>query len=133
MNDQAARDSASAIVALPAEIDVTNAGHVYDRLFAAVVSGTPVVIADLTATDFCDAGGVRALIMIREEAAARGSQLRLVIAPGALMRRVLVLLGVDHLLPVYATVAEAGGLLTARQDPLCSWLPQPAWWQEETR
>lgn len=115
-----AADGATVIVALPAEVDTVNAGQVYDRQSAAVASGARVVIADLTATDFCDAGGVRRLVMIRDEAAAASGQLRLVIPHGALMRRVLVLLGVDHLLPVYPTIADASGQPAARQDPL-SW------------
>ena len=61
---------------------------------------------------------MRRLVMIRDEAAAAGAQLRLVIPPGALMRRVLVLLGVDHLLPVYPSIPEASRQPAARQDPL---------------
>lgn len=115
-----AADGAPVIVPLPAEVDTANAGQVYDRLSAAVASGACVVIADLTATDFCDAGGVRRVVMICDEAAPAGGQLRLVIPHGALMRRVLVLLGVDHLLPVYPSIAQASDLPAARRDPL-SW------------
>ena len=107
MTDQAAKDIAPVIVGLPGEIDVANVGHVYDLLSAALDTGTRVVVADLTGTEFCDAAGVRLLVMIRGQAAARDAQLRLVVVPGALLRRLLVLLRADHLLPVYATVQEA--------------------------
>lgn len=120
MEDRA-EEASSVIVTLPAEIDVINLSQVHARLSAAVASGAPVIIADLTATSTCDAGAVRHLVMIREDAAARGSQLRLVIPPGSLMRRMLVLFGVDHLLPVYPTIGKATDYApAARQDPLSS-------------
>ena len=43
---------APAVVSLPGEIDVTNAGEVLVLLAAAVAPGVTVVIADLTATAF---------------------------------------------------------------------------------
>jgi hypothetical protein len=43
-----AADGAPVIVALPAEIDLTNVDRVYDLLDAAVASGAPVIVADLT-------------------------------------------------------------------------------------
>lgn len=44
-----AADSEPVIVALPAEVDVTNAERVYDQLYAALISGSPIIIADFTA------------------------------------------------------------------------------------
>lgn len=126
MDDQVASRGAYAIVALPAEIGPATIRQVYERLYAAVASGAPIIIADLTGTHFCDAAGMRHLLVIREEAAARGSQLRLVIPPGVPMREVLVLLGADHLLPVYSSLREASGPLTARQDPLSRGRPDAA-------
>jgi anti-anti-sigma regulatory factor len=105
-------------MALPATIDVRNAGHVHDLLSAAVASGAAVVIADLSATVFCDATGAHRLHMIGSQAAARGGRLRLVITPGSPLRQMLVLLGVDHLLPVYSTIGEACAPPTSRGHPL---------------
>jgi anti-anti-sigma factor len=116
--DQAAGDITPVIVGLPAEIDVANVGQVYGLLSAALDTGTRIVVADLTGTGFCDAAGVRLLVTVRGQAAARDSQLRLVIAPGALLRRLLVLLRADHLLPVYATTREASELIALPQYPL---------------
>jgi anti-anti-sigma factor len=120
MADQAAGDTTPVIVALPPEIDVANVGEVYDLLCAAVGCGARVIVADLSATEFCDAAGVRLLVMIRDQAAARGGQLRLVISPGGLLRRMLVVLGADHLLPVYATAEDASRPVAAPQFPLFS-------------
>lgn len=103
----------SAIVILPAEIDVTNAEHVYDQLYAALTSGAPFIIADLTATTFCDSAGLHRLIMIHKQATARGVQFRLVVPPGGSVRHVMELLGIDQRLPVYLTISDATSLLTA--------------------
>jgi len=114
------------VVSLPAEIDMTNAGQVYDRLTAAAAGGAPVVIADCTAMIFCDAAGVRRLVMCHAGAAAHGVQLRLVIAPGGLLRRLLELLGADSVLPVYASVEEASVLpVQPVRDPLSLALDGP--------
>lgn len=98
---------APVIVTLPATIDVVNARQIHDRLSAALASAAPLIIADLSATVFCDAVGADWLYRIGYHAAARSGRLRLVIPPGGPMRRMLELLGVDHLLPVYSTIGEA--------------------------
>jgi anti-anti-sigma regulatory factor len=99
--------SAPVIMMLPATIDVTNADQVHDRLSAAIASAAPLIIADLSATVFCDAAGADWLRMIGYHAAARSGRLRLVIPPGALMRRILELLSIGHLLTVYSSMTEA--------------------------
>jgi anti-anti-sigma regulatory factor len=99
--------SAPVIMTLPATIDVTNAGQVHDRLSTAIASAAPLIIADLSATVFCDATGADWLRMLGYHSAARSGRLRLVIPPGALMRRMLKLLGIDHLLAVYSSITDA--------------------------
>lgn len=127
MRNDGAGNGGSAIVALPAEIDLTNTRQAYDPLYAALVSGAPVVVADFTATVFCDAAGVHSLLMLRDLAAALGIGFRLVIPPGGLLRRVLELLAVDHLLSVYPNAEEAARLLVPlAQDPLSSYFPLPS-------
>ena len=103
---------------LPARIDETNADHVNDRLSAAIASGAPLIIADLSATVFCDAAGADWLHMIGYHAASRSGRLRLVIPPGALMRRIVELLGVDHLLAVYSSITEACDPLGGPRHPM---------------
>ena len=57
-------------VTLPTEIDFTNAEEVCDRICAAFQPGIAVVVADLTATTFCDSAGVRHLLLPDERARA---------------------------------------------------------------
>jgi anti-anti-sigma factor len=94
-------------VTMPAEIDVMNADDVYEELFAALASGAPVVVADLTATTFCDSAGLRRLVMICRHGANRGIAIRLAVSPRGSVRRVLQVTGLDRMLPVYPTLAEA--------------------------
>lgn len=95
------------VVRLPAEIDLVNQEHAYDQLYAAVASGAAVVVADFTATAFCDCASLRRLAAVRLRTAARGTEVRLAIRPGGLVHRVAALMDLDHLVPVYASVREA--------------------------
>jgi len=78
------------VVRLPAEIDSSNAEHVRERLCAALRPGVQVVVADLTATTFCDVAGVRGLARARNHAAAMSTEIRLAVRPGP-VRRVLTM------------------------------------------
>ena len=98
---------APVIVALPAQIDVTSQDRAYDRLYAAFAAGATVVIADFTGTACCDCASLRHLLTVQHRAAAREAQLRLVIPPGGLMRRLAALMDLDQQLPVYSTLCEA--------------------------
>lgn len=106
MDEQAERVM-PVIVELPAEIDVTNSGQVYDELVAALAPGEQVVIANLTSTTFCDSSGVRAIVHAHETAVASNVRLRLAVSPEGSVRRVLELTGAASLMPVYPSLEEA--------------------------
>lgn len=106
MADQAA-DTAPVVVALPAEIDVTNSDEVHEQLVAACAPGVAIVIADLTSTHFCDSSGVHAIMHAYERAAARDVRLWLAVPEVGSVRRVLQLTGVGRLMPVYPSLEEA--------------------------
>jgi anti-sigma B factor antagonist len=106
MSDQAAQVR-PVVVVLPGEIDVTNSGEVLQQLTGALSPAAGLVIADLTSTSFCDSSGVHALVQAHERAAAADVELRLAVAPGGSVRRVLQLVGADHVVPVFASVPEA--------------------------
>jgi hypothetical protein len=69
--------STPVMVALPAEIDLSNAEQVYDRLYTALASGAAVVIADFTGTRFCDCACLNRLLRVHNQAAGHNAQLRL--------------------------------------------------------
>jgi anti-sigma B factor antagonist len=93
----------SAVVTLPAEIDIANAGQVREDLLSVLNRGPATLVADMGGTTFCDSAGVNALVRAFRRATACGSQMRLVVAaPG--VQRVLAITGVDRLIDVYPTV-----------------------------
>ncbi len=100
------RTGRTAVVTLPAEIDITNADQVREDLLSVVNQGADLLVADLSRTTFCDSAGVGALARTFRRAEANQSEMRLVVGTSA-VRRVLELTGVDRLLDVYSSVAAA--------------------------
>ena len=94
------------IVTLPPEIDMVNAGRVGQQLGAAFAPGVKTVIADMSATRFCDSSGISMLVRAHKHAAANGARLRLVVGPVA-VRRALALVSLDQLLPIYPSLSQA--------------------------
>jgi len=101
------------VVALPAEIDMANAEQVGQQLGSAFAPGVKMVIADMTATTFCDSSGISMLVRARKQAAANSTQLRLVV-PSTAVVRTLTLVRMDSLLPIYPSLSQA---LAAVQPP----------------
>ncbi len=106
MDDQAA-SKAPVVVELPAEIDVTNSKQVYEQLVAAVAPGVGTVIADMMSTVFCDSSGVHAVLHAHETVTARDTRMILAVSHSTSVRRVLELIGVGRLMPVYPSLQEA--------------------------
>jgi anti-sigma B factor antagonist len=93
------------VVTLPAEIDMSNAEAVQGQLRDACGPGV-TVIADLSATTFCDSSGARALLIAHQQATAGNARLRAAVPLGA-VRRMLALLALDTILQVFPSVTEA--------------------------
>jgi anti-sigma B factor antagonist len=94
------------IVAMPEEIDITNAEDAGAGLRQAIGHGTAVVIADMTRTVFCDSSGIRILLEATERAAEAGAGLRVVVESPAVLR-ILRTTGVDQLLRIYPSLQAA--------------------------
>ena len=108
-----------AVVTLPQEIDISNAGLVSDTLLAVLNRGVSTLVADMTGTTFCACAGVGALARAQQRAAANQARLR-VATTTPIVLRVLALTGMDRLVPVFSTVADAlagpGGLAPSPED-----------------
>ena len=94
------------VIALPAEIDMANADRTGQQLRAALAPGVATVIADMTATRFCDSSGMSMLVRAHGRAAANGTELRLVVASTVVLRT-LTLTGLDQVLPIYPSLSQA--------------------------
>lgn len=97
----------AAVVGMPGEIDASNAGEVLPLITAACRPGVTVVIADLTATRFCDCSGLQQLLQAHRRAAAAGAQLRLAVLPGGPVSRVVELTGISRHVAVYPALQLA--------------------------
>jgi anti-sigma B factor antagonist len=96
----------SAVVSLPAEMDITNADQIREDLLSVLNRGAVLLIADLSKTTFCDSAGVGALARTFRRAEASQSEMRLVVITRG-VQRVLSLTGVDRLLDIYPSVSAA--------------------------
>jgi anti-sigma B factor antagonist len=109
-----------AVVALPADMDVSNAGQIGEELLPVINGGATALIADMTATVLCDHAGAGAVVRAFQRAVISDTELRLVVT-APIVSRVLSLSGVDRLVPIQPSLEEAraparepgGGLVRA--------------------
>jgi anti-anti-sigma factor len=94
-----------AVVTLPGSIDFSSARRLGGELGSVLASGVTTVIADMTATTFCDSSGARILVAASEQAAANNIEMLLVV-PSTFVLRALALMGLDRV-PVYLTLDGA--------------------------
>jgi anti-sigma B factor antagonist len=94
------------MVTFPAEIDMATADAIGEQVAAALAPGVHAVIADMTATTFCDSAGISMLIRAKKQATAHGAELRLLL-PCPNVLRVLKMQGVDTVLPIYHSLEQA--------------------------
>jgi anti-sigma B factor antagonist len=93
-----------AVIAMPDEIDSTNADQVLQALLSAARPGVRVLVIDMTKTRFCDSAGVHAVITAYREAAGTGTQLRLA---ATAVQRIFKVIGADQLMPIYPALGAA--------------------------
>jgi anti-sigma B factor antagonist len=93
-----------AVVAMPAEIDAVNAERIRQGLLSAVSLSAAVVVIDMSGTTFCDSAGVQAIITAYRQAAANGTEFRLV---ATAVLRILTIVGIGELVPIYPTLEAA--------------------------
>jgi anti-anti-sigma regulatory factor len=70
-----------AVVALPEHMDASNAGQIREELLPVIDRGAKALIADMTATIWCDHAGADAVVRIFRRPVVSGTQLRLVVPP----------------------------------------------------
>jgi anti-sigma B factor antagonist len=94
------------VVAVPAEIDITNARDLRSALLAAAAAGPGTLVADMTRTWFCDSSGLHALLAANKRAQAEGGELLLVI-PDTAVLRIFAITGIDRMIPNFNSLDEA--------------------------
>lgn len=95
-----------AVVTTPEEIDIGNAGLLREALASAIASGQPLIVVDMSGTEFCDSTCLNVLIRGLGQAQQTGIELRLVMG-GAGLLRVLTVTGVAGMFRIYETLGQA--------------------------
>ncbi len=108
------RSDGLTVVTAPAEIDITNAGLLREALLTAAAGGPPVVIVDMTGTEFCDSTGLNVLVRALRQAEQSATELILVVRASA-VRRMLTVSGVGGMFQTYDSLAEAADAVRARR------------------
>ena len=96
----------TAIMTLPQHVGEFNASRICEQLLLVIYRGATELVADMTGTAWCDQAGVAVMARAYRRAAACGTQLRLVVTDEA-VRRMLVLKGLDRLIPIYPSLDDA--------------------------
>ncbi|GAA4103149.1 STAS domain-containing protein [Nonomuraea soli] len=106
------------LVSLRGEIDITNSDRLRDRIAMAITTATGGLVIDLAEVRFCDASGLRALVLSHRRAHDRALPLQIAGAVGP-VARILDLMGFSQAWPVHADVAGAVRKLDAllESDP----------------
>ncbi len=95
------------VVCTPEEIDINSAGMLREVLLEATSRRRWAVVVDMSGTLFCDSSGLHALLRAHKRALSEGHELRLVIPPDGAVPRLMMLTGIDSIIPCFSSQAEA--------------------------
>jgi anti-anti-sigma factor len=94
------------VITLPEEIDLTHSPVIRETVLAVIRRRPAVIVADMTATTFCDSNAMHAIATAHRQAVAAGADMRLAIGhPG--VRRVFALSGFDTVIGIYPDLPAA--------------------------
>jgi len=105
------------VITAPAELDIGTAEELRATLATAAMRRHTAVVVDLTDTRFCDSAGLAVLVRSHRRALAEGSELRLVIPPASAVSQVLIMAGVERVVPHFATLEDALATAVQRSRP----------------
>ena len=97
----------SVILTLQGELDVNTAGQLRREVMALIETDRRLVV-DTSGLTFCGSSGIAVFMEARDEAQARGAQLRIVVPAGAL-RRAVEVVGLADYLPITPDLSTALG------------------------
>ena len=104
-----------AVVSASPEIDVTTAEQLRMALLEADRHRHATVVVDMTRTRFCDLAGLDVLAEAHRRAQAEGGGLRLVIPVDGTVAHLLLLTGLDCVIPSFGSLE--GALASGRPHP----------------
>ena len=90
------------IVRARGELDLANAPQLARAIHLAAGGRRPRVLVDLSALEFCDSAGLRALLGAAREVEARAGRLVVAVEPSGMVARLLEMAGLTEFLRVRA-------------------------------
>lgn len=101
------------VARLTGELDVSNTGGLVESLVAQLPEdgGPASLVLDLAGVSYFDSSGVRLLDTVRRRAAKIGT--RLVVVPNPVIRRLLAVTGLDQVVDLYDSAADAVQVLAS--------------------
>jgi len=100
------------VLAVAGELDLATAPALCVRLDATRARRSPRLLVDLTAVDFCDSTGLRALLGAAAEVRAHGGRFAMVCRPGGEVARLLEIVGASEWTVVHEDAAAGIAALT---------------------
>lgn len=101
------------LVRTSGDLDLATADLLRDGCLAAVSNDCIGLILDLSASEYLDSAGIRALFAVAERLGPRRQRLALVVPPDAHMRRVLAIVDIESSASLHDTTDAAFELLRA--------------------
>jgi anti-sigma B factor antagonist len=95
-----------AVVAVPEEIDITNAAGLRAALLQAIAAGHSTLVVDMTGTVFCDSAGLHVLVDAQRHARADSGEMLLALSHAGILRT-LEITGIGQVLPSFTTLDVA--------------------------
>ena len=93
------------VIAVAGELDIATAPTLCARLDAKRIGRRPKLLVDLTAVDFCDSTGLRALLGAASEVRAHGGRFAIVCPPAGDVARLLDVVGAGEWMAIHADPA----------------------------
>jgi anti-anti-sigma factor len=108
------QDRSVPVCELRGELDASNVDTVQARLLECVHNDAPGLVLDLTETTYLGSAAVRILFDLARRLRTRRQELRLVVPPDGVVRRVLVLTALADVVPLDEQIDDAVRTLRAR-------------------
>jgi stage II sporulation protein AA (anti-sigma F factor antagonist) len=103
-------------VRIVGEIDMDNADDAIDRLLELLPFDAPGMVVDLAGLTYVDSAGIRVFVELADRLARNGQDLALAVPSEAPINRVLSLVRLELVVPLYEDAEAAVEAITLRVD-----------------
>ena len=101
------RREGSVVARLSGEVDMTNATYVRDQLLTSMPNEAVALVLDISGCRYLDSAAIEVLFDVSRRLARRRQELRLVMPPSSVLRRVIELTEVHTAAPVFESLEAA--------------------------